>query len=209
MANIIVGMEPLKPQDVLVVLKLCAINPFGELPISPAPSMAQLAADLGMSASEVHQAIRRAKASRLLREPVTIRGAGSAPAAAAPRGRPTASGQPNRAAIIEFLVHGLKYVFPPKRGEPTRGVPTSHAAPPMNELLPQGDELIPVWPWPEGTTRGVAFEPLYRSVPEAALRDPRLYELLALADALRDGRSREKKMAEEQLRARLLSKRDS
>lgn len=204
------GMEALKPQDVVVVLKLCALSaPGSELPIERSPSMAELATDLGMSASEIHAAIRRAKTSRLLSVAITVRASNAArgqrDAGSTRRGRPSLGGQPNRTAIIEFLVHGLKYVFPPTRGELTRGIPTSYAAPPMNELIPPGDEPIPVWPWAKGSVRGIAFEPLYRSVPEAVQRDRRLYELLALADALRDGRARERKIAEEQLRARLLS----
>ncbi|MDO9620597.1 MAG: hypothetical protein Q7I91_01690, partial [Moraxellaceae bacterium] len=59
------------------------------------------------------------------------------------------------------------------------------------------DELPPVWPSPEGTVRGLSFSPLYRSAPEAALRDIKLHELLALADALRGGRARERKLAAE------------
>jgi len=48
----------------------------------------------------------------------------------------------------------------------------------------------PVWPWPDGDTRGIALEPLDKTAPIAALRDPVLYEFLALVDAIRDGRAR-------------------
>ena len=60
-----------------------------------------------------------------------------------------------------------------------------------------------VWPFPEGQHRGVTLEPLYRTVPAAALRDPFLYELLALIDALRDGRAHERELAERELFRRL------
>jgi hypothetical protein len=85
----------------------------------------------------------------------------------------------------------------------TRGIATSYAAAPLNGFIPRGGEPIPVWPFAEGNERGIEFEPLYRTVPFAALRDPALYELLAIADALREGRARERKIAEEQLRQRL------
>ena len=49
----------------------------------------------------------------------------------------------------------------------------------------------------------VGLGPLYRTVPAAALRDPILYELLALVDALRDGRARERQLAAQELIARL------
>jgi hypothetical protein len=87
----------------------------------------------------------------------------------------------------EFLFHSLKYVFPAERGELTRGVPTSYAAEPLLHLVAQGNEPIPVWAYGAGTQRGVAFAPLYKTAPIAALRDPTFYEYLVLADALRDG----------------------
>lgn len=170
-------MIALKPQDVFVVLKLCSYD-------EGRPPLANVAVDLGMSPSEVHGAIKRAQASNLLR--------GS-----------EMGERPNAQAILEFLVHGLKYVFPARRGEMSRGVATSYAAEPLRKEIARGSEPIPVWPYAEGKDRGVAFEPLYRTVPFAALRDARLYELLAIADALRDGRARERKLAEKELRRRL------
>jgi hypothetical protein len=52
-----------------------------------------------------------------------------------------------------------------------------------------------VWPFPEGKSRGQAIKPIYKSVPLAAQNDPALYTLLALADALRVGLARERKIA--------------
>ncbi len=85
----------------------------------------------------------------------------------------------------------------------TRGMPTAWAAPPLSEQIAAGDEPPPVWPDPEGEARGIAFEPLYRSAPKAAKRDRALYEMLALVDALRDGRARERQLAAKELKARL------
>ena len=45
------------------------------------------------------------------------------------------------------------------------------------------------------TARGIAFHPLYPSVPEAAQRNPALGELLALFDAVRGGSAREQALA--------------
>jgi hypothetical protein len=171
----------IKPQDVVVLLKL-TLHPNGR------PPFVQLALDLGMSASEVHAAVRRLRAARLLHAPDT-------------------GDQPILYALQEFLIHGLKYVFPADRGELTRGVPTSYAAEPLRSLIAQGSEPPPVWPCAEGTARGLSFSPLYKTVPQAALRDVALYELLALADALRDGRTRERKLAEQELISRLHSER--
>jgi hypothetical protein len=137
-----------------------------------------------MSASEVHAAVKRAQASRLLHGPEL-------------------NERPILSAIEEFLAHGLKYAFPADRGAPTRGVLTSYAAQPLRQVIAPNDEAPPVWPYPAGSQRGIAFEPLYRQAPKAALRDPVLYELLALVDALRDGRARERKLALEMIVSRL------
>ena len=164
----------LKPQDVVVALKLCAY-PNGR------PAMSIIANDLSLSPSEVHGAIGRLRASRLL----------------------YGKDRPNISALEEFLVHGLKYAFPAEHGEVTRGIPTSYAAEPLKSEISMSNDLPPVWPWREGNTRGVGLEPLYKSVPAAALRDPNLYQLLALVDAIRDGRARERKIAERDLVHRL------
>ncbi len=172
----------LRPQDVVVLTKLLAYG-------GRRPPMAQIAMDLSISSSEVHAALKRLAASGLI--------SGDAE-----------GNRPRLAAVQEFLVHGLKYAFPAKRGEVTRGVPTSYAAPPLNKQIQPGPDLPPVWPFPEGQQRGVGLEPLYKTVPAAALRDRVLYELLALIDALREGRARERQLAEKALIQRLRSERD-
>ena len=161
----------------MVVLKLCTYA-------TSRPAISILASELAISPSEVHGALKRLHRARLLHGPEM-------------------RDKPNVSALEEFLLHGLKYAFPAEHGQVTRGVPTSYAAAPLKgEILP-GDELPPVWPWPKGDTRGIALEPLYKTAPIAALRDPSFYELLALVDAIRDGRARERKIAERELLKRL------
>ena len=78
----------------------------------------------------------------------------------------------------------------------------------MRELIPRGKDPIPVWPSADGKEQGMSFSPLYRTAALAALRDSAFYEYLVLADALRDGRARERKIAEGELHKRLGSARD-
>jgi hypothetical protein len=145
-----------------------------------------MAKDLVMSPSEVHAAMKRAQTARLLHGPEL-------------------SNRPIVNAVEEFLLYGIKYAFPAERGGPTRGIPTSYAAEPLKQLIAPGDEPIPVWPYPKGESRGIAFAPLYKLLPEAALRDSLLYRELALVDALREGRARERKLAEQELKKILRS----
>jgi hypothetical protein len=167
----------LKPQDLLVLLKLLAL---GDKPWS----YNSLALELVMSTSEVHGAVKRALAALLaVRAGDAIR--------------------PSISNLEEFLLHGMQYVFVPERGEMTRGMPTAYAAPPMDTHFVADNEPPPVWPDPEGHVRGVAFSPLYKSAPKAARNDVGLYELLVLVDGIRSGRVREKDFARKELRRRL------
>ena len=163
---------PLKPQDLYICLKLVTLDE----PLS----YGRLAQEVMMSPSQVHTAVGRATAARLLDS-----------------GR-----RPNRRALLEFILHGARYAFYPERGEVTRGVVTAHAAPPMVDEI-AGDDLPPVWPDPEGEVRGETLKPLHPSVPGVARGDRRLHELLALVDVMRIGRARERKLAEQHLRRRL------
>lgn len=98
----------------------------------------------------------------------------------------------------------MRYAFFAVPGKVVRGMPTGYSAPPLDRLILGGGELPLVWPDPEGTERGQAIEPFYKTVPSVARRNPRLYELLALVDALRCGGARERKLAMAELERRIL-----
>jgi hypothetical protein len=164
----------LKPQDVLVLLKLVSIYPHEW-------AYNTLAVELSMSPSEVHAAVKR-----------------SVKAGLANQGESQI--QPNISRLEEFLVYGIQYVFVPDRGELTRGMPTAFAAKPLLGKIVMPDEPAPVWPDPEGPERGQAFSPLYRSVPKAARKDAILYEYLVIVDAIRGGRTRERELAVKELK---------
>lgn len=168
----------LRPQDLLVLLRLA-------LQRGAAPTYAALAAELGMTASEVHGAVERAALARLAHKDTG--------------GKATVI----FAALRLFIQHGACYCFPVTRGSLTRGMPTGYAAPPLKDLIVPGTDPLPVWPHKDGTVRGIALYPLYPSVPEAAGRNPALYELLALFDAVRGGSARERTLAVDLLEKRL------
>ena len=168
----------LKPQEILVLLKLSILD-------SEKWSYASLAKELFISQSEVHAGIRRATVSRLYSQP---------------------DQRPILSNLEEFLIHGIKYSFPTVLGTKTRGIVTSYGASPLNKLLVQENELPPVWPYSQGKVQGISFSPLYKSVPQAARKDQKLYELLTIVDALREGRVRERKMAIQELQNRIYQK---
>ena len=167
----------LKPQDVMVLLKLIA-NHGNDWTYNG------LAVDLGMSPSEVHGAAKRALAAQL---------------AVKREGRLA----PNIRNLEEFIVHGLRFVFFPEWGGLTRGMPTLFGASPLTEKIAPSAEPLPVWPDPEGEAYGSTFMPLYKSAPRAARVDAELYELLVLVDAIRGGNARERNMGIKGIQARL------
>lgn len=167
----------LKPQDVLFLLKLVASG-------KKSWSFNKIADELGMSASEVHAAAKRAMMAKLaLKEGEVI--------------------APNVKNLEEFLLHGIQYVFIPEQGGVINGMLTGCASVPISAHLVEDHELPLVWPDPEGKVRGESFSPLYKSAPKAAKNDPQLYQLLVLVDAIRSGRAGVRDLAKKELKSRL------
>lgn len=164
----------MRPHDIVVLLKIIS---YGDESWLQKP----MAIDLVISQSELSKSMARSKNAGLLDD----------------TGRKV-----RRLALMDFLESGITYVFPQQPGPLVRGVPTSHSALPLKDQI-KGDESF-VWPSAKGKVKGQAITPLYKSVPEAALNDPNLHELLALVDAVRVGSSREKKLAVSELKKRIL-----
>jgi hypothetical protein len=166
----------LRPVDIVVLLKLSTLD--------GRPPYLDLARELHLYPSEVYVSLKRAAESQLLH-------------------RQKRHDRLNRSALLEFLLHGIRFVFPAQKGALTRGLPTGYAAPPLCEHIAAGNDPPTVWPYAQGPARGTSFAPLHKNVPMAALEDMRLYELLALVDAVRDGRARERGLAARELTQRL------
>lgn len=155
----------LKPQDILLLLKIVSHNQqhWNQKPI---------AISLGMSQSEVSEAVARTKYAGLL----------------------DAKGKKvMRLSLMDVLQYGVKYIFPQKPGAIVRGIPTAHSMEPLIREIDSQEKFV--WPSPKGGLRGQAIIPLYPSVIEAVNNDPKLHELLALVDAIRVGKVREQNMA--------------
>lgn len=156
----------LLPLDVLVAVKLAVCD--------EEPTYADLAHSLDISASQAHAAVQRCRKSGIVHHDEL---------------------RPMMRALGEYLIHGVKYAYPAELGSETRGIPTAHSMTPLkSEIISGGSEAV--WPHPEGTLRGTGVTPLYKVVPTAVANDHRLHEILALLDAIRIGRVRERKIAE-------------
>jgi len=165
----------MKPQDLLLMLKIISLG-------NKAWNQNSIANELCISQSEVSEATKRLKFSGLLDS----------------KGK-----QVMRLALMDFLQYALKYVFPTSPGALVRGVATSHSAEPLKNEIVSNEKYV--WPFAKGTERGQAISPLYPSVVEAVQKDAELYEILALVDALRVGRAREREMAITILKQRIVN----
>jgi hypothetical protein len=165
----------MRPQDIVVLHKIATFEPESWL-------MKDISIGLNMSASEVSESLNRSSIAGLLDQK-----------------KKKIFGK----AFLEFLVYGLKYVYPQQPGALVRGIPTAHSAPPLNKLIQSQDKYV--WPHSKGSMRGQAIEPLYTPTIDACLNDSRLYELLALTDALRIGKVREVELAKKELTKRILN----
>lgn len=165
----------LKPQDVVILLKIIALGEKNWFHHT-------LAQEIGMSQSEVSQSLNRSRYAGLIDE-----------------GRKKV----NKLAFTEFLLHGVAYAFPQQPGALVRGVLTAHTAEPLNKIINANEKYV--WPYAKGVDRGQAIEPLFSPVVEASLKDKELYELLTMVDAIRVGRIREKEIAKKELEKRILN----
>lgn len=155
----------LKPQDIYALVGLQV-----HLRRHAHVNLAQLSAFLRLSGSETHAALARLQTCQLLAATtMDLR-------------------KPLESNFLEFTEHGLRYVYPPAYGAPTRGIPTAASA--VEGLSVPGPPLV--WPLESGEAFGPSLAPLYRSVPEACAADIQLHLGMAALDCVRVGRPRER-----------------
>lgn len=183
----------MRPQDVLILLKIIAPDVRIPKPDSSkssfkiiprnAPSNKSIANALQISEAEVSESLRRSVYAGLLDD--------------------TKEKNVYKLALLDFILHGIKYVFPTHPGPLARGVPTAHSISPLKDIIMSEENYV--WQDAEGTVRGQIIEPLYPTVPSIATQDKKLYELLALTDAIRTGTGRTVSIASEELEKRIMS----
>ena len=164
----------MRPQDVVVLIKVLLEKDSNWTQVS-------LARSLFMSQSEISESLSRSRYARLLYD----------------KGRKVA-----RQPFMDLLEYGIPFIFPQHPGNVVRGIPTGHSASPLKEEIISEQHYV--WPYAKGHVRGQSVLPLYYSVPQAIELDKQLYEMLALIDALRVGKVREKNLALEILNSRIL-----
>lgn len=165
----------MRPQDIVILLK---INTFPE---TGKWKMMDLVTSLYVSQSEISESLNRSSLAGLI--DFTKR-------------------KVMRLSLMEFLEHGIHYVFPQHPGALVRGIPTAHSHPEMKKKIISSEDYV--WADADGKIRGQAIEPLTKSVVKAVRQDATLYKLLALVDVLRVGKIREIKIALAELKKMIL-----
>jgi hypothetical protein len=114
----------MRPQDLLILLKLIV---WGK----QTWKQGDVAQELFVSQTEISESLHRSSIAGLL---------------AADRRHA------KKEALLEFLSHGLRYVFPVAPGPLVRGLKTAQSAPPLSDTLAETSDIF-VWPLDEGDTR--------------------------------------------------------
>jgi hypothetical protein len=160
-----------RPQDVLVLARLIVENAVRWRQVD-------LARELGISQTELSFSLNRLNHFGLLfSEKKEIK----------------------KEAVYEFLSSAVKYLFPAEFSGVTVGIPTSISTLPLSSDLVNNQEII-VWPHSTGKVRGLALKPIYSTMPDAALKNSRLHEVLALIDAIRSNQGRVLELAKKRLK---------
>lgn len=163
----------IRPTDIAILL---------HLRLHPDDSYGTMAERLGVSKSTAHGGVVRLLRNRL--------------AHASSRAMAIVADD----AAVDFLSYGVPYAFAPDTVAVARGVVTGLAAVPMLAGLVSFTTSGLVWPSKLGDAQGVGIAPLIPAAPDMPHRDPHLYQLLAIVDALRVGDARERELARNALR---------
>ncbi len=175
----------MKSQDILILLKLISLHQNDKVQAEDF-SVRALAASTGISKTEINASLKRSMTVGL-----------------AKRDRKSQLPTANSKALLDFIVSGLRYVFPANPGAIARGMVTGFEAPGLQGLLSAIGENNYVWPDAESSEKGQVIVPLYKTAPLAAKQDPKLYQSMALVDAIRLGDARELSIAKTELKKRL------
>jgi len=107
----------------------------------------------------------------------------------------------NRKALINLIIYSFQYFFYTEPSLIDIGIPTVFHNKKLSESLSYSSSLPYIWPAQSyKSVSGLAVQPLYKSVPYVALDDNFIYEVFCLIDIFRVGSPREKKIAEKLLR---------
>lgn len=166
----------LKPLDIVIMLAAHLVGLRDD-----AWTYASLAGRLGVSASQVHAALKRGEVAQLWH---------------------AGDRRVKERLFVDFAAHGIPHIFPANVGAPERGIPTASSWDALDRQLAPGPGYV--WPHPSGSRIERAVEPLDRRVPAMVRDDAQLHEALAMIDALRVGRARERMLGREILTARLV-----
>lgn len=165
----------MKPQDIVILLKVLLME-------NRSWQYRELAFYLFISVSEIAESLNRSHIAGLVDQ---------------------SKHKVYRQSLMDFISHGLHYVFPQQPGQMVTGIATAHSHPYYKSYFPSAEATY-VWPDETGNLRGLSIQPLYSNVVKAVRLDEELYKLLATIDIIRVGKVRELKVATAVLKKAIL-----
>ncbi len=165
----------MRPQDIAILLRIISMK-------TEYWQLQELSSSLRISMSEISESLNRSRIAGLL---------------------DYNKKKVSRQNLLEFLEHGVRYVFPQQPGSMIRGIPTAHSHPLMKKYFIS--EMNYVWPDNKGKVMGLTIEPFYLKQTEGINDNEMYYKLLALVDVIRVGKVREIKYAVNELKKSILN----
>lgn len=163
----------IRPQDIVILLKITSLK-------QDTWQLSTLSESLHISISEISESLNRSKLAKLINDDKK---------------------KVQKLNLLEFLEHGLKYVFPFQGLTLSRGIPTAVSHPEIQQNFISNQ--IYVWPSKSGKVIGIGIEPLLPRISDFIEKDPELYKNLSLVELFRMGKIREQEFAIKQLKRSL------
>ena len=160
----------MRPQDIAILVKVYLVEDDSWF-------IKDLANEMYISQSEFSESLNRSRYAGLLddrKQKVMTRG------------------------FYEFLLDGLRYIYPQRPNEVIRGIPTAHSHPEFSKIILTNVKYV--WPDENAKEVGYAIEPFYPTQLKAIKADSNLYLVLALIEIVRFGKTREINFAKTKLR---------
>ena len=107
-------------------------------------------------------------------------------------------------SLLDFVQYAIHFIYPTDIGPKVKGIPTAVSGPILDQLITTEETYV--WKSEKGTAIGQEVQPLYERVPEFINYESQLYQVLSLIDAVRIGNSREKNIANKELKKILTKK---
>jgi hypothetical protein len=145
----------IKPQDIVILGKLLSEKVW--------PSQTEIGISLKLSQAEVSHALKTLGYVGLINLPTK---------------------KINKLAVIEFITHALKYLYPIEKSGTGRGILIGPSSSIFKGRV-HSDEYSYIWPDPNGESKGIIVNPLIPQLTASIMENKILYNFLNIVEIFR------------------------